>query len=213
MIYAKKNPHAIQFDLDKKPLSIDDIQSKKKHLQSIYFSNLSFILAIVVLGAGIAYRAISLDYDKNMELFKISLYIGMWFGLFTGFMIEGNARRKLQMIAVAIIISSSAGLFASMLVTMIVGQLTTWITSVNILASALSCMWVLTHYDEVLKALESVGFVDQKQFLYIKKAASHFEELSLFSEKIMAENRIPLMGEYWAFREWVQSRKEKSSES
>ena len=145
-----------------------------------------------------------LGYDIEHELFNISLYVGLWFGLFTGVMIDGNAKRKLHLVVIAVLISASSGLFASMLVMLLIGQATVWITSVNILASALACMWVLTRYDEVLKGIESTYFVDEKQFAYIRKASSHFEELYCFSEKIIMQNRLPLACEYWAYRDWVK---------
>ncbi len=206
MFNSKDNQYAVSIDLKGKPLSVDELVVKHLRLKSIYKSNLSFILAIFVLGAAVTYRAVMLDYDKEHELFNISLYIGLWFGLFTGVMIDGDAKRKFQMVVVGIIISSSSGLFASMLVMLMLGQATVWITSVNILASALACMWVLTRYDEVLKGIESIHFVDQKQFSYIQKASSHFEELYVFSEKIIAEERLPLACEYWAYRDWVKDK-------
>ncbi len=180
----------------------------QRQLKVFYKSNLSFIFAVFVLGIAVSYRAITLDYDKDFELISISLYIGLWFGLFTGVMIDGNAKRKLQLVLAGIIISSSASLFGSMLVMLIIGQATVWITSINILASALSSMWILTHYDEVLKGIELARIVNQKQFTYIRKASSNFEELYEFSEKIIAEDRMPLNAEYWAYREWVRNRAE-----
>ncbi|MCF6190310.1 MAG: hypothetical protein L3J51_07520 [Cocleimonas sp.] len=206
MFDSKDNQYAVSIDLKGKPLSVDELVLKHSRLKYFYKSNLSFILAIFVLGAAVTYRAIMLDYDKEHELFNISLYVGLWFGLFTGVMIDGDARRKFQMVVVGITISASSGLFASMLVMLMLGQATVWITSVNILASALACMWVLTRYDEVLKGIESIHYVDQKQFSYIQKASSHFEELYTFSEKIIAENRLPLTCEYWAYRDWVKAK-------
>ena len=173
---------------------------------TLYISNLSFIFALLVLGIAVTSRAMMLGYDKEHELFNISLYVGLWFGLFTGMMIDGSATRKLQLVIVAILISASSGLFTSMLTMLIIGHMTVWITSVNILASALACMWVLTRYEEVLKGIESTYFVNNKQFAYIRKASSHFEELYTFSEKIIAEDRLPLASEYWAYRDWVKTR-------
>lgn len=206
MFDSKDNQYVVSINLKGKPLSIEELVLKHSRLKSFYKSNLSFILAVFVLGVAVTYRAIMLDYDKEHELFNISLYIGLCFGLFTGVMIDGDAKRKFQLVAVGIIISASSGLFASMLVMLMLGQATVWITSVNILASALACMWVLTRYDEVLKGIESIHFVDQKQFSYIRKASSHFEELYAFSEKIIAEERLPLACEYWAYRDWVKAK-------
>jgi hypothetical protein len=203
MFDSKDNQYVVSVDIADKPLSIEELERKKNSLKYTYISNLSFIFAILVLGIAVTYRAAMLDYDKEHELLNISLYIGLWFGLFTGVMIDGDAKRKLQLVIVAVLISASSGLFASMLVMLIIGQATVWITSVNILASALACMWVLTRYDEVLKGIESTHFVDKKQFAYIRKASSYFEVLYNFSEKIIAENRMPLTCEYWAYREWV----------
>ena len=193
MFDSKDNQYVVSINLKGKPLSIEELVLKHSRLKSFYKSNLSFILAVFVLGVAVTYRAIMLDYDKEHELFNISLYIGLCFGLFTGVMIDGDAKRKFQLVAVGIIISASSGLFASMLVMLMLGQATVWITSVNILASALACMWVLTRYDEVLKGIESIHFVDQIQFSYIRKASSHFDELYAFSEKIIAEERLPLV--------------------
>ena len=193
-------------DLDGKALSRDEILLAHQQLKTKFLSSLSFIIAMVVLGAGVTYRAITLDYDKELELFNLSLYIGIWFGLFTGFMIDGSFKRKLQMALVAVIISSAASLFLSMLVTLFVGHLTVWISSLNILGSALGCMWVLTRYDEVIKGLESVKTVNEKQFYYIRKASANFKQLYQFSEKIIAQGRPPLVGEYWAYRDWIREK-------
>ncbi len=206
MLDSKNNQFMVHVDIANKPLSKKEIAHKKYDLRSTYISNLSFILAIIVLGSAVAYRATILDYDKEHELFNISLYIGLWFGLFTGLMIDGNAKRKLQLVIVAVLISASAGLFASMLVMLIIGQSTVWITSINILASALACMWVLTRYDEVLKGIESTYPVNKRQFAYIRKASSYFDELYAYSEKIIEQDRMPLKSEYWAYREWVKTK-------
>lgn len=206
MFDLKNDQYSIYVDIADKPLSKEELARKKHRLKSIYISNLSFIFAILVLGVTITYRAFMLDYDKDHELFNISLYIGLWFGIFTGVMIDGDTKRKLQLVVIAILISASAGLFTSMLVMLIIGQTTVWITSINILASALACMWVLTRYDEVLKGIESTYPVNKKQFAYIRKASSYFDELYTYSEKIIAEDRLPLISEYWAYREWVKTK-------
>ena len=86
---------------------------------------------------------------------------------------------------------------------LMIGKTTAWITSINILASALANMWVMTRYDEVLKGVESVSTVNNKQFSYIKKVTMTSKVLYQFSEKIIAEGRMPLRAEYWAFRDWV----------
>ncbi len=206
MFDSKDNQYSVSVDIADKPLSKEELAHKKQRLKSIYISNLSFIFAIFVLGAAVTYRAIMLNYDKDLELFHISLYIGLWFGLFTGVMIDGDAKRKLQLVIIAILISASAGLFASMLVMLMLGHATVWITSINILASALACMWVLTRYDEVLKGIESTYSVDKKQFAYIRRASSYFDELYAYSEKIIEADRMPLTSEYWAYREWVKTK-------
>lgn len=206
MFDSKYNQYVVLVDIADKPLSKEELVRKKSSLKSLHISNLSFIFAIFVLGISVTYRAITLGYDKDLVLFNISLFVGLWLGLFTGVTIDGGVKRKLQLIIVAVLISASAGLFASMLIMIIIGQATIWITSVNFLASALACIWVLTRYDEVLKGIESTHFVDQKQFTYIRKASSYFEELYTFSEKIIAEDRMPLTSEYWAYRKWVTTK-------
>ena len=208
------NKHfGIKFDLDSRALSQDEISQLKKSLKTKAKSNLSFITAVVVLGAAVSYRAITLDYDKELELFHISLYIGMWFGVFTGLMIDGAIKRKLQMVMVAVIVSSSASLFLSMLAVLMMGHATVWISSLNILASALACMWVLTRYDEVIKARESIKAVNEKQFRFIRKASAKFKKLYQFSEKIIAEDRAPLVGEYWAYRDWIRNKIDQNNKS
>jgi hypothetical protein len=206
MFDSKYNQYVVFVDIADKPLSKIELVLKKNSLKYIYLSNLSFIFAMFVLGVAVTYRAIMLGYDKDLELFNIGLTIGLWFGLFTGLMIDGNAKRKLQLVIVAILISASAGLFASMLIMLIIGQATVWITTMNVLASALACMWVLTYYDDVLKGIESTRAVDKKQFAYIRNASSYFEELYIFSEKIVAEDRRPFTSEYWAYREWIKTK-------
>ena len=202
----KINLHAIEVNLYGQPISQEEIDDQRKRLRSTYSTYLNYILAIFVLGAAVSYRALSLDFDSEHELFTISLYIGLWFGLFTGLMIDGNGKRKLQMVVVGIIVSTSANLFASMLVTLFLGEPATWITSINILASALGSMWVLTSYDEIIQGFDSIKFADRRQQFYIDKAAEHFEEIKLFKEKIEKLGREPVIGEYWATRDWIQNK-------
>jgi len=196
--------YAINVNLKEFALSQADIDNKVNTIKAAY--SLSFVLALVTLAIGVTFRAITLNYDSDYELFKISLHIGAWFGLFAGVMIDGNRKRKLQMVIVGIIVSIVAGLFASMMVTLLVGQTTIWITSINILASALATMWLMTHYDEVLKGFDSAKIVNDKEFSYIKKAASHFEELDSYCEGLKQQDRMPLVAEYWAFRDWVKQK-------
>jgi len=200
-------------NLKGKALSQNDIQKLKKHLRVAFSNNISFILAMLVLSIGVTYRALTLGYDNEHELFKISLYIGLWFGIFIGLMINGNLQRKLFMVFVAISVAASAGLFASMLVVMLVGETTNWIVSINILASSLGSMWVLTYFDEVLKAWDSIATVNEKEFNFIRRSSTLFEELYHFSEKIIAEDRMPLTAEYWAYRDWIKKRAEQNKKN
>ncbi len=206
MLNKSHNQYAIQIDLKGQPLTQLEIDSSQKCLASTYRSRLNFVLAIFALGVGVTYRALTLNYDSEYELLNISLYIGLWFGIFAGVMIDGDAKRKFQLVLIGIILCCSASLFASMLMTLFIGQATVWISSINILASALSSMWLMTYYDEVLKGIESVKTVDERGLYYIKKASSNFEELNQFSEKIRAQGRMPLAAEYWAYREWIQEK-------
>lgn len=198
--------HVMKVNLKGSPVTLPELKVFEKKLRSLYFNNLNFIIAICVLGSAVTYRALSLDYDSEFELLHISLYIGIWFGLFTGIMIDGGGKRRLQMIAVGIIVSTSANLFASMLVILMIGTTTPWITSVNILGSALGSMWVMTSYDEIIKGLDSIQVVNKRQYLYIQKASSHFEELRRYSEQITMADRQPVTAEYWAVREWIQDK-------
>lgn len=202
----KINLHAIEVNLYGQPKSLSELDEQYKRLKSTYGIYLNYILAIFVLGSAVSYRALSLDFDSEHELFKISLTIGIWFGLFTGLMIDGDSKRKFQMVIVGIIVSTSTNLFASMLVTLYIGEPATWITSINILASALGSMWVLTSYDEIIKGFDSIKFADKRQQLYINKAADHFEEIKRFKQKIEKSGREPIIGEYWATRDWIQNK-------
>ena len=209
MFESKINQYIIEVNLYGQPITKPEIEQQRKKLTSIYRTYLNYILAIFVLGVAVTYRALSLDFDSDYQLFKVSLTIGLWFGLFTGLMIDGDSRRKLQMIIVAIIVSASAGLFASMLVTLYIGTTTNWITSVNILASALGSMWILTSYDEVLKGFDSIKSVNKRQLHYIAKAASYFIEMNRFKDKISSVGREPVAAEYWAMRDWIRSKIDK----
>ncbi len=64
-------------------------------------------------------------------------------------------------------------------------------------------MWVLTHYDVVLKGIESLEFVTDHQFAFIKKAGARFDVLNDFNHKIAKQGRIPLTVEYWAIKDWL----------
>lgn len=198
--------YSITVNLKGKPSSQNDIDLTVKYLKSKFRGNLNFVLVILALAIGVAFRAITLQYDNDLELFQISLYIGFFFGLFAGSMIDGGIKRKSQVAIVGIIFCSSASLCSSMLMTLMVGHLTDWISSINMLASALAGMWLMTYYDEVLKGLDSVKDVNRQEFLYIKKASSHFEELNTFTEQIREQDRMPLVAEYWAFRDWIKQK-------
>ena len=196
MIGNSGHHYIVEVDLRRQPLSQHDINEKVRFLKSTYKTNINFVVASLVLASGVTYRAISLNFDGNLELFKICIYVGVWFGAFTGMMIDGNGKRKLQMITIGVLTSSSCGLFASMIVMLFTEQASNWIASVTILASALSVMWLLTYYDEVLKGLELLRVVNKRQLAYIKKASSHFEELNTFFDKIKRQGRAPLTAEY-----------------
>jgi len=199
-----KSKHSININLSRQPITVPEIETIQRALKSGFRSNLNLVAALFVLAFGVALRAISLNYDTNYELLKACLYIGLGFGLFSGFMVDGTFSRKLQVAIVGIVFCCSAALFLSMLVTMMVGHLTVWISSISILASALGGMWLMTYYDEVLKGLDSIKMVDDKEFSYIKKAASHFDELNYYCENLKKQKRLPVVAEYWAFRDWIK---------
>lgn len=198
--------HAINVNLDNKPATEEEIEHKRKSLREHFRGNINFVMALFVLALGVAYRAISLEYDPKLELLKVCLSIGCCFGLFVGVMVNGNLLRKLQVAGIGTIFCSSAGLASSVLVMLLHGQLSSWIISVTILASALGGMWLITYYDEVLEGFDSVKDVNEAELDYIKKAAYHFTELNAFCEQIRAQGRLPVQAEYWAFREWVKAR-------
>ncbi len=82
MLNKSHNQYALQIDLKGQPLTQLDIDASQKRLWSTYRSHLNFVLAIFALGIGVTYRAITLNYDSEFELLNVSLYIGLWFGLF-----------------------------------------------------------------------------------------------------------------------------------
>lgn len=202
----KFNLHAIEVNLYGQPISQVEIEEQRKRLRLTYCTYLNYILAIFVLGSAVSYRALSLDFDSEHELFNISLYIGLWFGLFTGLINDGNSKRKLQMAIIGITVSTSTNLFASMLVTLFVGGPAHWIMSINILASALGSLWVLTSYDEIIQGFDSIKHANRRQQHYIAKAAEHFDEIKCFTKKIEKTGRKPVIGEYWATRDWIHNR-------
>lgn len=203
MFDNKAKPLFVSVDINDQPLSLIELQDIKKRLKSTFRTYLDYILGLFVMGGVVSYRAISLDFDPDFELLKICLYIGSSLGFFTGLMTSGNMNRKFKMIVASIIVSTSASLFSGMLVTLLVGGLVNWISSICILGGALGCMWVLTHYDVVLKGLESIEFVDAKKFTYVKNIGQRFDEINTFNHKIAEQERIPTVGEFWAMEEWV----------
>lgn len=209
-MFENKNQQLFEsVDIKGQPLSLIELKENKKRLTSTFRTYLNFIVGMLVLGSVVTYRAISLGFDTDeFELFKISFYIGLSLGLFTGLMTSGDAVRRFKVIIVSIIFSVSASLLSGMLATLIIGGLINWIASIIILGGALGCMWILTHYDVVLKGLESLELVDDKKFSYVKKAGYRFEEIHSFNVKIAKENRIPTIGEYWAMEEWTHNQTE-----
>lgn len=198
----------VHADIKAQPLSLIQIKDLKKQLKSTFRLYLNFIIGIFVMGAVVSYRTISLGYDTDLELLKISLYVGLSLGFFTGLMVSGDAMRRFKMIVISIIFSISVSLFSGMLTTLVIGGLVNWISSIVILGSALGCMWVLTHYDVVLKGLESLEFVDEKQFAFVKNAGLRFDVINSFNHKIAKEERIPTVGEYWVMDEWIRNQSE-----
>ncbi len=193
-------------DLQGKPVSEEEIQSLNKQLGILHQNHMNYVAAILVLACGVSYRVISLDFEMGVELFEISINIGLWLGMFTGFMANGDRRARLKICIVSIIVSASSSVFAAMITVLFLGYMDSWIMSINILASALGSMWVLTCYDEVNQAREALRYIDDKQFAFFNRAAEQFEELDSFRLGIQAQGRRPLIGEYWAMREWIRLR-------
>ena len=190
-------------DLHSKPASEDEIQLLNNQLNAIHRNYLNYVVAILVLACGVSYRVMSLDFELGVSLFEVSINIGLWLGMFTGFMANGDRRTRIKICIISIIVSASASVFAAMLTVLFLGYMESWIMSVNILASALGSMWVLTYYDEVNQAREALRYVDDKQLAFFKKAAQQFEELESFRLKIKGQGRRPLLGEYKAILEWI----------
>ena len=201
-----KKPKQLVFgvDLHGQPASLEEITSHRRQLKSTYRDYLNYVLAVFVLAAGVSYRAISLGFEEINELFEIGLYIGLWIGLFTGFNSGGNAKHRVQIVLVSIIVSTSASQLAAMFFILFIGHVTDWITAVNILASALASMWILTHYDIVMKGLDFVKDVNQQQHAFVETAAARHDVLKRFHHKISNAGRLPLAGEYWAIRDWLK---------
>ena len=189
-----------------KPIDLEQVTAFRIELKSIHRNYLNYIAGLFILAIGVSYRVMSLDFAVGLELFEVSITIGLWLGLFTGFMANGDKQRRIKISIVSICVSSSASVLAAMLVVLFQGYMESWVMSVNILASALGSMWVLVYYDEVIKSLESLEYVNEKQYLFVEKAASHFEELELLRLQIEELGRKPLLGEYWAVVDWIQKK-------
>ena len=198
--------HLYEVNLDQQPGTADEIEQHKSRLRRVYINHLSYILGIIVLGTAVTFRALDLGIDKVPELFHISLYSGLWTGLFAGLMIDGHITRKLKLVITGITVCTFSSLLASMLVMLFLGDPVTWITSINILACALAGMWLLTSYDEILKGFESTQIVDEVQLLYVKKAGKYFQEFNQFNEQIKRQGRFPITAEYWAMRDSIQNK-------
>ena len=203
MFRPKQNQQNGRATFLREPIDQDEVNRLKAGLKQIHRNYLNYIAALFVLAAGVSYRVISLDFAIGIELFEVSLNIGLWIGLFTGFMANGDKQRRIRISIVSICVSASASLVAAMLVVLLQGYMASWVMSINILASALGSMWVLTYYDQIFQGLESLESVNEKQLLYINKAADHFEELEEFRLKIEQQGRKPLVAEYWAIANWI----------
>ena len=197
-----ENP-ADLIDFHSTPASQDEINQINQQLSSIHRNYMNYIAGLLVLACGVSYRVISLDFETGVELFEVSINIGLWLGMFTGFMANGDRRTRLKICMISIIVSASCSVFAAMLTVLFLGYLDSWVMSINILASALGSMWVLTYYDEIHQARESLRYIDDQQMAFFKKAADQFEELESFRSRIMKQGRRPLIGEYKALLEWI----------
>lgn len=194
------------FDLNRVPVSQSDIDSIRRSLRSAHFSHLNLVVAIVVLSAGLTVRTVALGYDHALEILHLGIYVGSAFGIFAGLWGGETNLGRLRSMGIGILICCSSSLAASMLITLMMGEAVVWISGVSILASALASMWLLTYYDEVIAQLHLLKNVDREQFSYIKKASESFELLSDYIENLRRQGRLPLIGEYWAFREWIEER-------
>lgn len=198
-------------DLHTSPASGDEIERLDRQLLSIHRNYMNYVAAILVLACGVSYRVMSLDFEIGVELFEVSINIGLWLGMFTGFMANGNRRMRIRICIVSIVVSASSSVFAAMLIVLFLGYMESWIMSINILASALGSMWVLTYYDEVNQARESLKYIDDKKLAFFDKAAEQFEELKSFRLRIKRQGRRPILGEYRAIIEWIHIRANRSN--
>ena len=199
----QKEPIFTLVNLKGEPLSIESLEQKRHHLVATLRHYHHFIVGIFILGSSISYLTITLGYDTDeRELLQMSLYVGLWLGLFTGLMINGNTLRRVKMVVISLLVSTSSSLFVAMLTTLMVGGLAPWISSMNILGGAMGCMWVLTYYDVATKAFESTAEVNEAQFSFIKKLGQRFPDINTFNYKIADLERIPTVGEFWAMEEW-----------
>ena len=208
----KPQPNTIIFDIDSPPLDSDQLASLRSSLREKYFIHLNGVITLIVLAALVTLKVISLDFEQDRELLHISFYIGCGIGLFSGISVKGNSLMRLQIIIVGMVVCSAAGLGASMLMTLLLGYTPSWISSINIIASAMASMWLLTYYDETVKAISSIKHVNHTQLDYIIKAANHFDSLMKYAKSIHKKEREPVMGEYWVIRDWVDDNKYKSSD-
>ena len=205
-----QQPDMVVFGIDSPPLDSDQLTTMRSWLRAKYFTYLNGVVALTVLAVGTTIRVMSLNFEHDKELLHISLTIGGWIGLFAGISVKGDAITRVQMTVIGILVCTAAGLGSAMLMTLFVGYAPSWISSINILASALAGMWLLTYYDDIVKAISLMKYVSASQLDYIIKAANHFDSLMGYAKSIHQQGRKPVMGEYWVIRDWI-SAKAKSS--
>lgn len=201
-----QQPDAIVFGIDSPPMGSDQLISMRSWLRAKYFTYLNGVIALTVLAVGITIRVMTLEFDQARELLHISLYIGGWIGLFAGISIKGDTLTRVQMTMIGMVVCTAASLGSAMLMTLLVGYAPSWISSINILASALGGMWLLTYYDDIVKAISLMKNVSASQLAYIIKAANHFDSLMGYATSIHQQGREPVMGEYWVIRDWVSDK-------
>ena len=203
----KQKPAMATFGFDSPPLDTNQLDTLRSSLRETYIGYLTGVITLIVVAAIITLKVMSLGYEQYKELLHLSIYIGCGIGFFSSVTIRATMLMRIQFTVIGIAVCTAAGLSCSMFLMLVLGYAPNWISSINILASALASMWLLTYYDANVKAISSIKYVNSNQLAYIIKVANHFDSLMSYAKSIHQKDREPVMGEYWVILDWINDRK------
>ena len=204
-------PSLINFGIDMPPADLAQILILRSFLNTNHIAYLIGVATLLVLAIIISLKTLSIGIEDDRELLNISLYIGVIMGLLSGASVNGSHKLRIQIMTIGMIVCSSSSIGCSMFVILCLGKTPPWIISVSILASAFACMWLLTYYDGIVKAISSVKCVNDNQLDYILHVVNQSELLMDYAKNILNKGRKPIIGEYWAIQEWISENSEPSN--